>query len=86
MICGSMTYPIGARFCLQLIDKLSVRTPTGEVKLKLMKEIAKEYQIEWNSTESEAELLKPAEERIVCIFPPSLSISLTRTRTHNIQT
>lgn len=48
-----------------LIDKLSVRTPKGEVKLKLMKEIAKEYQIEWNSTESEAELLKPAEERIV---------------------
>lgn len=47
-----------------LIDKLSVRTPKGEVKLKLMKEIAKEYQIEWNSTESEAELLKPAEERI----------------------
>ncbi|KAH0973171.1 hypothetical protein GBA52_025327 [Prunus armeniaca] len=26
-----------------LIDKLSVRTPTGEVKLKLLKEIAKEY-------------------------------------------
>lgn len=50
---------------LQLIDKLSVRTPTGEVKLKVMKEIAKEYQIEWNTAESEKELLKAPEELIV---------------------
>ncbi|KAI4314627.1 hypothetical protein L6164_027515 [Bauhinia variegata] len=47
-----------------LIDKLSVRTPPGEVKLKVMKEIAKEYQIEWDTTESEKELLKPPEEKI----------------------
>lgn len=47
-----------------LIDKLSVRTPMGEVKLKVMKEIAKEYQIEWDTTESENELLKPPEELI----------------------
>ncbi|KAI3938406.1 hypothetical protein MKW98_015305 [Papaver atlanticum] len=47
-----------------LIEKLSVRTPSGEVKLKLMKEIAKEYQIEWDTTESEKELLKPFEELI----------------------
>ncbi|KAM3709934.1 hypothetical protein ACJW31_02G212200 [Castanea mollissima] len=47
-----------------LIDKLSVRTPTGEVKLKVMKEIAKEFQIQWDTTESEMELLKPPEERI----------------------
>ncbi|KDO71425.1 hypothetical protein CISIN_1g012264mg [Citrus sinensis] len=47
-----------------LIEKLSVRTPTGEVKLKVMKEIAKEFQIDWDTTESEMELLKPAEERI----------------------
>ena len=38
----------------------------GEVKLKVMKEIAKEYQIEWDTTESENELLKPPEELIVC--------------------
>ncbi|KAK9051415.1 hypothetical protein SSX86_028042 [Deinandra increscens subsp. villosa] len=42
-----------------LIDKLSVRTPAGEVKLKVLKEIAKEYQIDWDTTESEEELLKP---------------------------
>ncbi|XP_038979004.1 IST1-like protein [Phoenix dactylifera] len=45
-----------------LIEKLSVRKPTGEVKLKIMKEIAKEYQIKWDATESETELLKPPEE------------------------
>ncbi|KAF4377666.1 hypothetical protein G4B88_006946 [Cannabis sativa] len=47
-----------------LIDKLSVRTPTGESKLKILKEIAKEYQIEWDTTETEQELLKPPEELI----------------------
>ncbi|KAH7850798.1 hypothetical protein Vadar_003163 [Vaccinium darrowii] len=47
-----------------LIDKLSVRTPSGQVKLKVMKEIAKEHQIEWDTTESEIELLKPPEELI----------------------
>ncbi|KAK7263012.1 hypothetical protein RJT34_30596 [Clitoria ternatea] len=47
-----------------LIDKLSVRTPPGEVKLKVLKEIAKEYQIDWDTAESEKELLKPPEELI----------------------
>ncbi|CAN1784452.1 IST1-like protein [Linum perenne] len=47
-----------------LIEKLSVRTPTGECKLKVLKEIAKEHQIEWDTTESEEELLKPPEELI----------------------
>lgn len=52
----------------QLIDKLSVRTPPGEVKLKVLKEIAKEYQIDWDTAESEKELLKPPEELIVCFL------------------
>ncbi|CAN4083521.1 unnamed protein product [Withania somnifera] len=47
-----------------LIEKLSVKTPNGEVKLKIMKEIAKEYQVEWDTADSEMELLKPPEERI----------------------
>ncbi|CAL1361088.1 unnamed protein product [Linum trigynum] len=47
-----------------LIDKLSVRPPSGEVKLKVMKEIAKEYQVDWDTAESEKELLKPPEELI----------------------
>ncbi|CAI8608956.1 unnamed protein product [Vicia faba] len=48
----------------QLIDKLSVRTPPGEVKLKVLKEIAKEHQIDWDTAESEKELLQPPEELI----------------------
>ncbi|KAJ6740515.1 IST1 FAMILY MEMBER [Salix purpurea] len=48
-----------------LIDKLSVRPPSGEVKLKVMKEIAKEHQIEWDTAESEKELLKAPEEIIL---------------------
>uniref|UniRef100_A0A1D1XXT6 IST1-like protein n=1 Tax=Anthurium amnicola TaxID=1678845 RepID=A0A1D1XXT6_9ARAE len=47
-----------------LIQKLSVRTPSGEVKLKVMKDIAKEHQIQWDTTESELELLKPPEEQL----------------------
>lgn len=50
-----------------MIEKLSVRTPPGEVKLKVLKEIAKEHQIDWDTTESEKELLKPPEEQIVRI-------------------
>eukprot|EP01018_Ginkgo_biloba_P019698 Gb_14681 [translate_table: standard] len=46
----------------QIIEKLSVRAPSGEVKLKLMKEIAKEHHVEWDPAESEAELLKLPED------------------------
>jgi len=49
----------------QLIEKLSLLNPSGELKLKIMKEIAKEYQVKWDTTETEMELLKPPEERIV---------------------
>ncbi|CAH2076599.1 unnamed protein product [Thlaspi arvense] len=47
-----------------LVDKLSVRRPFGEFKLKIMKEIAKEFQVDWDTTETEQELLKPQEETI----------------------
>ncbi|KAH7692248.1 Vacuolar protein sorting-associated protein Ist1 protein [Dioscorea alata] len=47
-----------------LIEKLSVRKPSGEKKLNIMREIAKEYLVEWDATESEKELLKPPEEHL----------------------
>ncbi|KAK4764011.1 hypothetical protein SAY87_013449 [Trapa incisa] len=47
-----------------LIEKLSIKTPSGDAKLKVMKEIAKEHQIDWDTTESEMELLKPLDEKI----------------------
>uniref|UniRef100_J3MZU3 IST1-like protein n=2 Tax=Oryza brachyantha TaxID=4533 RepID=J3MZU3_ORYBR len=47
-----------------LIEKLSVKKPSGQSKLKILKEIAKEHQIDWDTTETEQELLKPSEELI----------------------
>lgn len=47
-----------------LIEKLSVKKPSGQTKLKVLKDIAKEHQIDWDTTESEQELLKPPEELI----------------------
>ncbi|KAJ6812950.1 IST1-like protein [Iris pallida] len=64
-----------------LIEKLSVRKPAGEIKLKVMKEIAKEYQIEWDTSESELELLKPPEERLggQCSFVSASKIPVMTT-------
>lgn len=50
---------------LQIIDKLSVRAPSGEVKLKLMKEIAAEYNVAWDPSGAEAELLLTPEDLLV---------------------
>ncbi|CAH8286486.1 unnamed protein product [Eruca vesicaria subsp. sativa] len=47
-----------------LIVNLSVTRPYGEFKLKVMKEIAKEFQVDWDTKETEQELLKPQEETI----------------------
>ncbi|KAG6538181.1 hypothetical protein ZIOFF_003293 [Zingiber officinale] len=63
-----------------LIEKLSVRKPIGEVKLKVLKEIAKEYQVKWDSTELEQELLVPPERVIVC----SRTLSCTHAQAHTI--
>jgi hypothetical protein len=61
---------------LKLIEKLSVKKPSGQIKLKVLKDIAKEHQIDWDTTESEQELLKPSEELIVCATEPLLCILL----------
>lgn len=50
---------------LKLIEKLSVNKPSGQTKLKVLKEIAKEHQIAWDTAETEQDLLKPSEEMIV---------------------
>ncbi|EFJ37292.1 hypothetical protein SELMODRAFT_66879, partial [Selaginella moellendorffii] len=49
----------------RIIEKLSVRAPSGEVKLKLLKEIAAEHNIEWDASETEAELTKQHEDLLV---------------------
>ncbi|KAL1814083.1 hypothetical protein ACET3Z_024148 [Daucus carota] len=46
----------------QLIELLSVRAPAPDVKLKLLKDIAEEHELDWDPTASESELLKPHED------------------------
>ncbi|KVH98586.1 IST1-like protein [Cynara cardunculus var. scolymus] len=46
----------------QLIEHLSVRAPSPDVKLNLLKEIAEEHELDWDPTASETELLKPHED------------------------
>ncbi|CAI9787093.1 unnamed protein product [Fraxinus pennsylvanica] len=46
----------------QLVEQLSVRAPTPNVKLKLLKEIAEEHELDWDPSASETELLKPHED------------------------
>jgi vacuolar protein sorting-associated protein IST1 len=52
---------VWVRRALQIIEKLSVQAPSGEVKLKLMKGIA----ADWDPTDFEAELLKAPEDLLV---------------------
>lgn len=46
----------------QLIELLSIRAPAPEVKLKVLKEIAEEHELDWDPSASESELLKPHED------------------------
>jgi vacuolar protein sorting-associated protein IST1 len=46
----------------QIIEKLSTRAPSTEIKLHLLKEIAAENGVEWNFEKAEREMLKPAED------------------------
>lgn len=50
---------------LQLIELLSVRAPSPEIKLKLLKEIAEEHELDWDPAASETELLKSHEDLLV---------------------
>ncbi|VAI53209.1 hypothetical protein VPH35_108291 [Triticum aestivum] len=53
---------------LKVIEKLSVNKPCRQFKLEVLKDIAKEHQIDWDRSEAEQELLKPAEELIYVIL------------------
>ncbi|XP_008804491.2 IST1 homolog [Phoenix dactylifera] len=46
----------------QIIELLSVRAPSVETKLKLLKEIAEEHELDWDPSASETEFLKPHED------------------------
>ncbi|WOK94222.1 ENHANCER OF AG-4 protein 2-like [Canna indica] len=46
----------------QIIELLSIRAPKVETKLKLLKEIAEEHEIDWDPSATETEFLKPHED------------------------
>ncbi|XP_051123629.1 uncharacterized protein LOC127246359 isoform X1 [Andrographis paniculata] len=46
----------------KLVELLSIRAPAPDVKLKLLKDIAEEHQLDWDASASEKELLKPHED------------------------
>lgn len=45
-----------------IVEKLSAGAPSAEVRLNVLKEIAKEYNVEWDSSYTEAELSKKPED------------------------
>ncbi|XP_019054258.1 PREDICTED: IST1 homolog isoform X2 [Nelumbo nucifera] len=46
----------------EIIEKLSIRAPSAEVKLILLKEIAEEYDLEWDSSSTQIEFSKKHED------------------------
>ena len=52
---------------MQLIELLSIRAPSPEKKLKLLKDIAVEHELDWDPSASETELLKNHEDLLVSI-------------------
>ncbi|CAI9096187.1 OLC1v1032272C1 [Oldenlandia corymbosa var. corymbosa] len=60
-----------------IIEKLSPIAPSAEVKLNVLKEIAREYNINWDSSKTEAEFGKKPEDLLngpKQIAPPTISI------------
>ncbi|GMP83316.1 hypothetical protein CsSME_00037274 [Camellia sinensis var. sinensis] len=45
-----------------IVEKLSVSAPSVEIKLNVLKDIAQEYNVEWDSSKTEAEFSKTPED------------------------
>lgn len=52
-------------FSFQIIEKLSVSAPPGGLKLKVMKEIAQEHGLDWDSSNTASEFSKTHEDLLV---------------------
>eukprot|EP00262_Sarcandra_glabra_P010954 TRINITY_DN26660_c0_g1_i1.p1 TRINITY_DN26660_c0_g1~~TRINITY_DN26660_c0_g1_i1.p1 ORF type:complete len:332 (-),score=70.30 TRINITY_DN26660_c0_g1_i1:383-1378(-) len=66
----------------EIIEKLSVRTPYANVRLRLLKEIAHEYNVEWDSSSTEEEFSKKHEDLLagsnqICSRPMDSRASIT---------
>ncbi|KAK2971592.1 hypothetical protein RJ640_017961 [Escallonia rubra] len=64
-----------------IIEKLSVSTPPAEVKLKVLKDIAQEYNVEWDSSNTEAEFSKKPEDLLD--GPKQISVGTALSRSHS---
>ncbi|CAO2165990.1 unnamed protein product [Urochloa humidicola] len=61
-VAGAMELRPGSGVNRTIIEKLSVKAPSGESKLKVLKAIAREYNVEWDSSNTEAEFNKKYED------------------------
>ncbi|XP_042377012.1 IST1-like protein isoform X2 [Zingiber officinale] len=52
-----------------IIEKLSVKAPPAELKIKVLKVIAQEYNLDWDSSSTEAELSKKHEDLLGGLNP-----------------
>ncbi|KAJ0985796.1 hypothetical protein J5N97_004152 [Dioscorea zingiberensis] len=68
-----------------LIEKLSVRVAPSDLRLKVLKEIAREHNLEWDSSSTEAELRKTHED-LLHGLNPSNSPAATVDSSSNITT
>ncbi|KAK6115459.1 hypothetical protein DH2020_007728 [Rehmannia glutinosa] len=59
----------------QIVELLSIRAPPPDVKLKLLKEIAEEHELDWDPSATESELLKPHEDLLQQVQPNKGSVS-----------
>lgn len=59
----------------QIIEKLSIHAPSGAVKLKVLRDIAEEYNLAWDSSKTEAEFSKNHEDLLV-LFSLDVLVSL----------
>ena len=53
---------------MQIIELLSIRPPPVDIKMKLLKEIAEEHEIDWDPSATETEYIKPHEDLLVSVY------------------
>lgn len=54
-----------------------MRAPPADLKLKVLKAIAQEYNLEWDSSNTEAEFSKKHEDLLVCFLLVNLLLDIS---------
>ncbi|RWW17375.1 hypothetical protein BHE74_00043289 [Ensete ventricosum] len=68
-----------------IIEKLTARAPLAELKIKVLKEIAQEYNLVWDSSSTEAELSKNHEDLLDGLNPTNSQATVTASFTGTSQ-